>query len=82
MKKIWFKAKRYGFGWYPATWEGWLTILIWVVLFAASTIIFEMNVEEFLNWHLIFVFIITVLLVYISYKKGEKPGWRWGNKQD
>jgi 4-amino-4-deoxy-L-arabinose transferase-like glycosyltransferase len=81
MKKVWFKAKRYGWGWYPATWEGWMTILVWVVLFSASTIIFEMNVEKFLQWHLIFVFTITALLIYVSYKRGEKPGWRWGNKK-
>jgi cell division protein FtsW (lipid II flippase) len=81
MKKIWFKAKRYGWGWYPATWEGWMTVLVWVVLFTASTIIFEMNVEKFLQWHLIFTFTITALLIYISFKKGEKPGWRWGDKK-
>lgn len=81
MKKVWFKAKRYGWGWYPATWEGWMTILVWVVLFSASTIIFEMNVEKFLQWHLIFTFVITALLIYVSYKKGEKPGWRWGDKK-
>lgn len=81
MKKIWFKAKRYGWGWYPATWEGWMTILVWAVLFATSTIIFETNIEKFLKWHLIFVFIITTLLIYVSFKKGEKPGWRWGDKK-
>jgi cell division protein FtsW (lipid II flippase) len=54
---------------------------VWVVLFTASTIIFEMNVEKFLQWHLIFTFTITALLIYISFKKGEKPGWRWGDKK-
>jgi hypothetical protein len=22
--KLWFKAKNYGWGWYPITWQGWL----------------------------------------------------------
>jgi predicted GH43/DUF377 family glycosyl hydrolase len=23
---FWFRAKEYGWGWYPATWEGWLVL--------------------------------------------------------
>ena len=23
MTKKWFAAKRYGWGWYPVTWQGW-----------------------------------------------------------
>ena len=31
MKQLWFKAKTYGYGWYPVTWQGWLVILIYVL---------------------------------------------------
>ena len=24
----------------------------------------------------------TVVLITICFKKGEKPGWRWGNRKD
>lgn len=81
MKKIWFKAKRYGWGWYPATWEGWMAILIWLILFVISIIIFETDPERFWKLHLIFSLAITAILIYISYKTGEKPGWRWGDKK-
>ena len=80
MKKIWFKAKRYGYGWYPATWQGWTVIGVYLAVFAILAAVFETNVEKFWLPYLIFIFILTSLLVYISYKTGEKPSWRWGNK--
>lgn len=75
-KKPWFKAKIYGWGWYPATWQGWFVILSWVVIFA--TIISNLKVNSLEYW----VAIITsiFILIYICYKTGEKPGWRWGKK--
>jgi peptidoglycan/LPS O-acetylase OafA/YrhL len=81
MKKIWFKAKRYGWGWYPATWQGWTVIAIYLVIFFILATIFETNIEKFWLPYLISVCILTSLLVYISYKTGEKPGWRWGDKK-
>jgi uncharacterized membrane protein HdeD (DUF308 family) len=82
MKKIWFKAKRYGWGWYPATWQGWLVVLGYLAIFAVLIAIFETNIEKFLVPYLVSVFIITSALIFISYKTGEKPGWRWGDKED
>ena len=32
-KKLWFRAIYYGWGWYPCSWEGWLVLLVWVLLF-------------------------------------------------
>ena len=28
----WFKRKLYGWGWTPATWQGWLVLAVFVVL--------------------------------------------------
>ncbi len=28
----WFRPKRFGFGWTPATWEGWLVTLLLVAI--------------------------------------------------
>jgi len=25
------------------------------------------------------IIVLTILFVIIAYKKGEKPGWRWGS---
>ena len=51
-KKIWFKAKRYGWGWYPSTWQGAVCIFIWVILFVFGII--KMDHEWLKN--LIFIF--------------------------
>jgi hypothetical protein len=75
-KKIWFKAKQYGWGWYPCTWQGWGVLFAWVILFILS--IKQMDPE--FPYNLISIFIFTAVLIYICYKKGEKPAWHWGNK--
>lgn len=76
--KIWFIRKTYGYGWTPATWEGWLTLLVWLVIFIPITLTIGRN------WivGIIGVFSITGLLLYVCYKKGEKPRWQWGRKED
>lgn len=76
MNKIWFKRKLYGWGWTPSTWEGWLVILVWSVLFVSLAM--KMDHEWVKN--LTFVFISTGILIFICYKKGEKPKWQWGKR--
>ncbi len=80
----WFKAKLYGWGWTPAKWQGWAVILIYTALIL--TLIFTRedsvvgNPDSGSNV-LVFalpIIILTTLLIFICYKKGEKPGWKWG----
>lgn len=75
-KKLWFKRKLYGWGWTPCSWEGWMVILVWVVFF-----IFTMKKMDH-EWlkNLIFIIISVFVLIFISYKKGEKPRWQWGKR--
>ena len=78
MNKIWFKRKKYGWGWTPSTWEGWLVITIWIFVF-----ILEFSKKDnSLPKNIIFILMMIGLLIYISYKKGETPRWQWGNKKD
>lgn len=80
-KNLWFKRKRYGYGWVPVTWQGWLTVAIFVVVISVSAVFIEyQNVESVLSMslYLIFVLVASLVLVIISYKKGPKPKWRWG----
>lgn len=76
--KVWFIRKTYGYGWTPSTWEGWLVILIWAIIFIPLTKMTEYN----LILSMIGIFFITSLLIYICYKKGEKPRWQWGKRKD
>lgn len=77
-KKLWFRRKRYGFGWYPSTWEGWVVIFIWVIFFASFMA--KMDHEWLKN--LLFIFVSVSLLIYICYRKGESPRWQWGGKDN
>ena len=41
-KKAWFGPKRYlGWGWTPTSWEGWLVIGVFVVLFLPTVIVLQ-----------------------------------------
>ena len=32
MNKPWFRTMKHGLGWYPTSWQGWLTIAVFVAL--------------------------------------------------
>lgn len=79
-KHLWFKRKLYGWGWTPATWQGWMVILVWLVLvFAFSFTIDENSPTREVMFTFVFpVTLLTVALIRICYKKGEKPRWQCG----
>jgi hypothetical protein len=76
-KGYWFKRKLYGWGWVPAKWQGWIVILIWAILFIFSMIMIEENDHE-IGKNIAVILVITGLLIWVCYKKGEKPKWSWG----
>jgi len=79
-KGYWFKAKLYGWGWVPAKWQGWAVIGVWLalVIFFALTIDKNSPSREVVFTFVLPVLFLTVLLIRICYRKGEKPRWRWG----
>lgn len=74
MSDIWFKRKKYGWGWTPANLKGWLASLLYVVLAATITLLAPISMPAFL----IGIFILTSSFIFICYKKGETPKWSWG----
>lgn len=76
----WFKRKVYGWGWTPATWQGWLVTVIFVLL----VILFALTLDENSSGREVaFTFFLPVVLllitfVRIAHRKGEKPRWQWG----
>lgn len=79
MDRIWFKAKKYGWGWYPATWEGWLIILTYAVIFTA--LLKSMNSTNMFFISILQIIGLTTILFIICILTGEKPKWRWGEKK-
>ncbi len=79
--KLWFKAKRYGWGWTPISWQGWLLLLIYVadLLFAAQRAgTFEHSGSDFLINFASWFILTTIPFLAICYMKGEEPRWHWG----
>lgn len=81
-KKLWFKAKTYGWGWTPCSWEGWLVTGVYVALIVllALTLDEASPVREVMFIFVLPVVLLTITLIRIAYARGEKPRWRWGNK--
>jgi hypothetical protein len=84
MTKLWFKAKRYGWGWTPVTWEGWLVVILYIAFVLWFAFVFTDQEQRDGNLLVNFGFGIvvpTALLIWICYKKGEKPRWSWGDSK-
>lgn len=84
MQKLWFSAKRYGWGWTPCSWEGW-------VITAIAAFSIGMNIAGVANMpalspaqvfslSVLPTWVTIILLIIICYLTGEKPRWRWGGK--
>ncbi len=83
MKNFWFKRKRYGFGWVPSSWQGWIISLIYILilvkLFTMADIDSHSISDTFIKLSVPFIIVSSIFIV-ICYKTGEKPKWQWGSK--
>lgn len=82
MKK-WFRAKRYGLGWVPATIEGLTVLLVYIAI--CVFIFVKVFSKSYSENDVIFKFVLpyiflTIILMIICYKKGEELRFRWGDK--
>lgn len=82
MEKYWFKRKHYGWGWYPATWQGWLVTGVYLVLVGlfALTIDTDSSPRELVFTFYLPLVLLSVTLIRICYITGEKPRWQWGDR--
>ncbi len=77
--EYWFKAKKFGYGWYPSTWQGWLVLAAYLAVLTVFVLYFVSQGENFnVLEYLAGVVILTSALIYVCYKKGEPAHWRWG----
>jgi hypothetical protein len=79
---LWFRAKRYGWGWTPVTWQGWAITIVYALAVAgwsAYEVVTGRRQPFSAVWpDLIGILLLTALLVAICWIKGERPRWRWG----
>lgn len=80
----WFKRKLYGWGWTPAKVEGWLVMVAYLagVVYFASKLEDTATFIQVKNGLIAPLIVMTLVLVFITYWKGEKPKWQWGKKVD
>jgi len=86
MQKYWFKPKKYGYGFSPISWEGWLLTIVLlglVLILAYINDMFLPNIK--LKNGLRFFFDISVVLLLFGIIFRDRTDgdikWRWGNKK-
>lgn len=80
--RVWFRRKRYGWGWTPARWQGWLLLIIYTA--CVIMIMAQLDVAATADAALARITFpmlgVTAILVLLCYLTGEKPRWQWGRE--
>ncbi len=81
MKNYWFKAKRYGYGWTPDSWQGWVILAAYVASLLTTFLAIDHHSHSVSDTLIAFApvwIILTAILLLICLLTGEKPRWLWG----
>lgn len=81
-RPLWFKAKRYGWGWTPYTWQGWLVTIMFVLAVAITAYLYRLlplTEAEFAAVYIPTVVAHALVLIGVCAYTGETPRWRWGD---
>lgn len=76
MRRRWFASLNRGIGWKPATWQGWVIVIIYVVFVVWDFLRIDSASHSVSDTLLSFIpeaLIATVILSFICYFTGEKP---------
>lgn len=74
--EIWFRAKRYGWGWgAPVAWQGWVVLVGWLALLLAGVLAL-VRLSPVVAF--VYTLAMVALLIAICWIKGERPRWHWG----
>jgi len=92
-RKLWFRAREFGWGWFPISWQGWAITVLYALLFTFTFLIFfgwvgaaaesRFELRDVIFGVLEFLVVLGLLsysLFRICTKWGEAPKWRWGRK--
>lgn len=83
-EKYTMKRKRYGWGWIPVTWQGWVFIFAQVgIIVIAATLLphkpAHPSTDQLLRFFGIFGLAFLNLIIF-SLETSPRPKWRWGKK--
>ena len=82
--KYTMKRKRYGWGWTPVTWQGWIFIFAQVgIVIVAATFLPHKPAQPTASELVRFLWIVGLAfinLIIFSIKTSPAPHWRWGRK--
>jgi hypothetical protein len=82
-EKYWFKRKLYGWGWVPASWQGFATLAFFILFFVSNGLTLEGDIassESEAGWLFVKLLSGVFALIWICYKTGESPRWQWGKR--
>jgi uncharacterized membrane protein len=77
----WFKRKVYGWGWVPATWQGWTTLFVFILILTFFIIPLASKAEPSsrdIVWFFVKGVAWAIALVVVCFRTGERPKWQWG----
>jgi uncharacterized membrane protein YhaH (DUF805 family) len=79
-EQYWFKRKLYGWGWTPATWQGWLAVLIYLLIVVGLALCLDplAHPSTLIKSFVLPLVVVTVILIGLAWYKGESPRWQWG----
>ncbi|MFC1703997.1 hypothetical protein ACFL1E_04340 [Candidatus Omnitrophota bacterium] len=83
MAGYWFKPKRYGWGLYPISWQGWLSTacligLILVSLYSNGFTTHTATLKDLLSFILDVIILSVLFIVLFREKTDGQLRWRWG----
>ncbi len=82
-KPYWFKRRRYGYGWAPAKWQGWVALAVYCTLvIVLALVLIPGDTVTTMVYYLAGVAAFTIALLWLGLTKGPKPRWRWGRRSD
>jgi hypothetical protein len=62
---VWFKPRTFGYGWSPASWEGWAVTMVWTVLSGGGVLwLLRHHPAWIVPW--VFAWIIALLVVILA----------------
>lgn len=85
-KEYWFKRKRFGWGWTPVTWQGWVVVAVPIAAILVASFLLPSDPKDSSVWQVVGFFGLVLgsvgALLYLGRKHGPSPKWRWGRELD